>query len=147
MRNMKTRMIEVLIFLCCYTVSLLINIILGFGSIAFGDLVVYSIIFCLLECIQLFLLNIKIQVMLFFINIYISYCLTGVCLIVLPRKHFFWKSLFCITFWQYLILLGVAILFSAAGYIILFIKYQKEKTIFKRSRRGSGDNSDSLSER
>ena len=101
MRNMKTRMIEVLIFLCCYTVSLLINIILGFGSIAFGDLVVYSIIFCLLECIQLFLLNIKIQVMLFFVNIYISYCLAGVCLIVLPRKRFFWKSLFYIIYCEF----------------------------------------------
>ena len=126
-RNQKKRIIEVLIFLCCCIFTLLINIILGFGSIAFGNLVVYSIIFCLLECIQLFFLNRKIQAILFFVNIYISYCLTGIYSTVLPTKQFFWKNLFYIAFWQYLMLLGISMLFSGAGYIILFIKYQKDK--------------------
>lgn len=127
-QDVKNRINNVLIFSCCYIISLSINILLGFGKIEFGDFIIYSIIFGVLEIIQLLFLNIKIQLFLFFVNIYFAYCFSGICLIVIPNKEFFWKEIFNISFHQYFILLVISIIFSLLGYFILFIKYIKRKT-------------------
>jgi len=111
-RNQKKRIIEVLIFLCCYIFTLLINIILGFGSIAFGNLVVYSIIFCLLECIQLFFLNRKIQAILFFVNIYF----------VLFNRYLFNSSSNETVFLEKLVLYCILAIFNVIRYFYAFFR-------------------------
>lgn len=126
-KTLNNRIVDTFIFFCCYLVVLILNVFLGFGNIAFGNLVIYSIIFCALECMQLFLLPKKLQAILFFLNVYIANFLTSYCLIILPKKHFIWKDIFCIALEQYIILLAVAVLFSMLGYIIFLIKFLRKR--------------------
>ena len=51
---------DAVFFLGCYALSLFINLFLGFGKIAFGNFVIYSIAFCIFEIIKLIFIQNKI---------------------------------------------------------------------------------------
>lgn len=91
MTNLRSRIIDVLIYFFSYAITLTINLFLGFGRLAFGNLVYYSAIFCLIECVELFFLNKKLQFLVFLPNVYVSHCLTGLFLTIVQTKDFFGK--------------------------------------------------------
>ena len=125
MKN-KMKIIDLIIFFGCYLFSLSINLILGFGKIAFGGLVLYSILFIILECLTLCLFNKYLQIVFFFVNSYLAYCLGGI-FISLKSGTIIWKNVLSIPFDLYLMLVGVSIVMSCLGYIALFIRWKREK--------------------
>lgn len=119
------------IFLICYSISLSINLFLGFGQIAFGNLVIYSIIFGILEIIKILLLKWKARIILFFANIYIAYCLTGFYFVVRDKANLVLKTMLSIRLNEYIFLLGISVLLSFLGYIFLIIHPINHKDVKK----------------
>lgn len=123
--NLKTKIIDVALFLICYLFSLMINMLLGFGSIAFGGLIVYSFFFLFLECIQLLFFNKYIQIVFFFINSYLSYCFGGI-FFAISTGNIIWKSVLNISLDLYLMLIGISLIMSIMGYIVLFVRWKRK---------------------
>lgn len=124
--NLKTKVIDVILFLTCYLFSLVVNIILGFGKIAFGGLITYSIFFVILQCFQLFFFNKYIQIVFFFINSYLAYCLGGI-FVALKTGNIIWGKVLSISLDLYLMLTAISLIMSILGFIILFIRRKKGK--------------------
>ena len=119
--------LDAIIFLMCYVISLAVNLFLGFGQISFGSLVVYSMIFGLLEVIKILFFNWRERIIFFFVNIYLAYCLTSFYFIVKSKAVFVLKSIITIKIDEYILLLGISLLFSFIGYLFLIIHYHRLK--------------------
>ncbi|WP_191018250.1 hypothetical protein [Treponema zioleckii] len=115
---------DAVIFTVCYMISLFVNWLLGFGKISFGNFVIYSIVFCLLEVIKILFLDKKFRFVFFFANIYFGYCITSLYFIVV-NKASIKSNLFTIDISKYLILLGISTLLSFLGYGILIVRHYR----------------------
>ena len=145
--------LDAAIFFICYVISLSILLFLGFGRLASGNLMVYSIIFGILETVKILLLKWKARIILFFFNIYLSYWLASFYFVVRDKANII-KAMASIIaneyiLYEYILLIGISLLISFVGYIFLIIHSIKlkwpgnAKSSKNQARGGSNVSSDS----
>lgn len=119
----KNRLIDVIIFFCCYIVSFVIQLLLGIKDVSFGTLIHYSIIFFVIECLELLFWDKRFQFILFFVNVYVSYCITSILLNLIQTGQLLWKNAFAVDVGIYFLLVLLSLMLSALGFIVLFIRF------------------------
>ncbi len=118
---------DAIIFFICYLISLLFNCVLGFNRVAFGNIVIYSIIFGLFETGKILFFKWRNRIILFFMNVYFAYCLTSLYFCIKSKANFILKKIVLIKLNEYILLLGISIFLSFIGYLFLIIRFYRRK--------------------